>query len=93
MKSRTVRTCENILKGLIKEYSPFARVGKPLIEKAIIVEAGGDPRTVNRYFEQLKLLEFIRGESRGLYSLNWKKVDYAQMSIQEVLVSEEDEPP
>jgi len=79
---------------LIREYNPFARIGKPLIEKTIIQIAGGDSRTKNRYFEQMKLLDFIREERGEVFSLNWKKVDYAQTSLHESLIEvSEDEPP
>lgn len=93
MKSRTVHTCENILKNLIREYGPFARIAQKLVEKAVIVKAGGDPRTVNRYFEQMKLLEFIQDDGRGLFTLNWKKVDFAQLSLHESLIEVKEEPP
>lgn len=93
MKSRTVLTCETILKSLIKKYNPFARIGKPLVELEIMSIAGGDSRTMKRYFEQMILLDFIRDVGRGLFSLNWKKVDYAQLDLHESLLEVEEEPP
>ena len=94
MTSRTVNTCREILQSLVKDYGPFARVAKPLVEKAVIVNAGGDPRTVTRYFEQLKLLDYVRPQSGGLYSFNFKKLDFAQLGLQESLLTvAEEEPP
>ena len=91
MTSRTYRNCEKILRTLIEQYGPFSKVGAPLVEKAVIVNVGGDPRTVTRYINQMVLLEFIK-ERGVLYSLNWKKSDYAQTSLQESLPVLEEPP-
>lgn len=97
MKSRTFRTCQNILHALIEKHGPFAKVGEGTIDRVIIEHAGGDPRTVKRYREQLVLLHFIKIENRKLacdgpyneYSLNWKKVlDSAQLRLHEGLAKE-----
>lgn len=74
-KSRTFRTCQNILRALVEEYGPFARVGYPLIRKKIVEVAGGDPRTERRYWQTLIEHNFIFDcREGGVYSFNWKKV-------------------
>lgn len=96
MKSRTALTCEKILRNLVEEYSPFAIVGLPLVKKAVILIAGGDKRTVDRYCEQLVLLDYLKLESKRdmTFSLNWKKVlDGAQLRLHESLAVSSDEPP
>ena len=95
MSSRTVGTCEKILRSLIKQWGPTATVGIPLIKKAVIMHAGGDPRTVNRYFEHMLLLDYLKVASvkNQTFSLNWRKLDFAQLSLQESLLVMDEEPP
>jgi len=94
LKSRTVHTCENILKSLIREYGPVARVGYPLIRNTIIEVAGGDPRTVKRYWDTLLNLKFVLDcHEGGTYAFNFKKVDFAQLNLHESLIEVTEEPP
>jgi hypothetical protein len=62
--SRAYRKCEEILRQLIQEYGPTARVGYPLIEKAIKVTVGHDPRTIQAYSESLVDFGMIKRHNR-----------------------------
>jgi hypothetical protein len=92
MKSRTVLACESILRSLIHSYGPTARVGWPVVDKAIILNAGGDTRTLKRFREQLVVLDFLR-EAGDVVCFNILKVDFKQTQLNECLVTEDDEPP
>ena len=102
-KSRAYKTCERILKQLIIEYGPTARIGWPLVQKAIKEVAGHDPRTVRNYLESLfqfrmikpvkgsmnDLLEDIHSGHPSLFELNWVKVaDYKQLTMKDVEATE-----
>jgi hypothetical protein len=98
-KSKAYKTCERILKQLIIEYGPTARIGWPLVQRAIKEVAGHDPRTVHNYLEslcQFKMLEPVKGSIHdlledihaghpSLFELNWVKVaDYKQLTMKDV---------
>jgi hypothetical protein len=102
-KSRAYKTCERILKHLIVEYGPTARIGWPLVQRAIKEVAGHDPRTVRNYLEslcQFRMLKPVKGSINdlvedissghlGLFELNWVKVaDYKQLTMKDVEAAE-----
>lgn len=93
MKSRTFRTCQNILRNLVEKYGPSGRVHFLHVKRAIIEEAGGDPRTIERYREHLRLLGFLKPHRDATFSLNWEKLDFKQLRLHESLIVEEEEEP
>jgi hypothetical protein len=100
MVSRAYRKCEDILKQLISEYGPTAKIGYPLVQKAIKTTVGHDPRTIKNYLRSLvefnmivpqrhsleNMLQDIQEEKLHFFTLNWKKVaDYKQLTFSEVI--------
>jgi len=98
-KSRAYKTCERILKRLIEQYGPTARISWLLVRKAIKEIAGHDSRTVRNYLESLcefkmlkpvassmgDMLQGIREGHPGIFELNWVKVaDYRQLTMKDV---------
>lgn len=98
MVSRAYRNCEEILKALIGEYGPTAKIGYPLVQKTIKTTVGHDPRTVKNYLKSLvefnmiipqgcslqNMLIDIQEGKRGVFALNWRKVaDYKQLTFHE----------
>lgn len=94
-KSRTIRTCEDICLYLIQEFDFRDEYQNAMVDKAIVVCAGGDPRTLHRYQRELLNLGFLIPIGRsGAVSVNLKKLNYQQLKIQEsLLVLGDDEPP
>jgi len=92
-KSRTYQTCEHILKELIKQYGPVAKIGWPLLREKIMEWAGGDNRTLHSYRKNLVTLDFIRDEKDDTFTFNIMKVDYKQLGLDGGLVIEDEEPP
>jgi len=102
-KSKAYKTCEVILKRLIQQYGPAARIGWPLIRKVIKEVAGHDSRTVRNYLESLcefkmliptanslnDVLQDIQAGHFHVFELNWQKIaDYRQLTMKDVEVTE-----
>jgi len=100
-QSRAYKTCERILKRLIQQYGPTARIGWPLVKKAIKEIAGHDSRTVRNYLESLcefkmlipvatslnDVLQDIQAGHYHSFELNWQKVaDYKQLTMKDIEV-------
>ena len=100
-KSRAYKTCERILKRLIEQYGPTARISWLLVRKAIKEIAGHDSRTVRNYLESLcefkmliptanslnDVLQDIQAGHYHVFELNWQKVaDYRQLTMKDVEV-------
>jgi len=100
MVSKAYEKCEEILKQLVNEYGPTAKIGLPLVEKAIKTSIGHDPRTIKNYLRSLvefnmiipqrhslqNMLDDIQEKKVHLFTLNWKKVaDYKQLTFREVI--------
>lgn len=100
MVSKAYKKCEEILKQLIGEYGPTAKIGYPLVEKAIKTTVGHDPRTLKNYLRSLiefnmivpqrhsmeNMLQNIQEGKPSIFTLNWRKVaDYKQLTFREVI--------
>lgn len=100
MVSSAYKKCEEILKVLIEEYGPTAKIGYPLVQKAIKTTVGHDPRTIKNYLRSLvefnmiapqrsgleNMLQDIQEGKPGVFTLNWRKVaDYKQLTFSEVV--------
>ena len=100
MVSRAYKKCAEILKQLIGEYGPTAKISYLLVQKAIKTTVGHDPRTIRNYLRSLvefnmivpqghsleNIFEDIQEGKRHIFTLNWKKVaDYKQLTFREVI--------
>ena len=73
MVSKAVLKCQKIMLHLARQGFTN-QVTKKELKKAIVVLIGADPRTIKRWIETLKLLEYIEEVGMGIYRLNYAKV-------------------
>ena len=73
MVSKAVLKCQKIMLYLAKQNFTN-QVSLKELKKAIVMLIGADPRTIKRWIETLKLLEYIEEVGMGIYKLNYAKV-------------------
>ena len=80
MVSKAVLKCQKIMLYLARQGFTN-QITKKELSKAIVFLIGADPRTIKRWIETLKLLEYIEEVGLGIYRLNYAKVPGALESL------------
>ena len=70
--SRTHRVCKEILDYLVREGFTY-QVSRTSLVKAITLIRGGDPRTIQNWIRNLRVLGFIEMINLNVFKLNLVK--------------------